>query len=129
MLNMSRPIQLDRCIWAIAEAQWCIENGLEAIWVPHRAPIDRAPGHVDLEGFWARLAEAGVPFVLHPYEGLKLVVMPGVEITDDHDEFLFRLGVGYDIAAGDWVVTPALNVDFVDNEENLVFGVAFGKAF
>ena len=58
-------IPLDDPEHAIAEAKWCIENGLEAIWVPHRAPIDRAPGHVDFEPFWALLAEAGVPFVLH----------------------------------------------------------------
>ena len=58
-------IPLDDPEQAIAEAEWCIENGLEAIWVPHRAPLTHAPGHVDLEGFWARLAEAGVPFVLH----------------------------------------------------------------
>ena len=58
-------VPLDDPEHAIAEAEWCIENGIEAIWVPHRAPIDRAPGHVELEGFWARLAEAGVPFVLH----------------------------------------------------------------
>lgn len=58
-------VPLDDPDLAIAELQWAIDNGLEAIWVPHRAPIDRAPGHVDFEGFWARLAEAGVPFVLH----------------------------------------------------------------
>ncbi|MGK0224464.1 MAG: putative TIM-barrel fold metal-dependent hydrolase [Limisphaerales bacterium] len=58
-------IPLDDAEHAIAEAEWCIDNGLEAIWVPHRAPIGMAPGHVDLEGFWARLAEAGVPFVIH----------------------------------------------------------------
>jgi predicted TIM-barrel fold metal-dependent hydrolase len=58
-------VPLDDPQHAIAEAQWCIENGLKAIWVPHRAPIERAPGHVELDGFWARLAEAGVPFVLH----------------------------------------------------------------
>ncbi|MEM7220861.1 MAG: amidohydrolase family protein [Pseudomonadota bacterium] len=50
---------------AIEEAQWAIEQGAAAIWVPHRAPLGHAPGHVDLEGFWARLAEADVPFVLH----------------------------------------------------------------
>ena len=58
-------VALDDPEYAIAEAEWCIENGLEAIWVPHRAPIGHSPGHVDLEPFWARLAEAGVPFVLH----------------------------------------------------------------
>lgn len=58
-------VPLDDPPHAIAEAKWCIEQGLEAIWVPHRAPIDRAPGHVEFEPFWAMLAEAGVPFVLH----------------------------------------------------------------
>jgi predicted TIM-barrel fold metal-dependent hydrolase len=39
--------------------------GLDAIWVPHRPCGGRSPGHDALDPFWARLAEAGVPFVLH----------------------------------------------------------------
>ncbi|MEM7078061.1 MAG: amidohydrolase family protein [Pseudomonadota bacterium] len=58
-------VPLDDPEYALAETEWCIDNGIEAVWVPHRAPLDRAPGHVELEGVWARLAEAGVPFVLH----------------------------------------------------------------
>jgi predicted TIM-barrel fold metal-dependent hydrolase len=58
-------VPLDDPEHAIREVEWAIDQGLEAIWVPHRSPIDRAPGHVELEGFWARLAEAGIPFVLH----------------------------------------------------------------
>jgi predicted TIM-barrel fold metal-dependent hydrolase len=58
-------VPLDVPELAIAELEWAIEHGLAAIWVPHRAPIGHAPGHVDLDGFWARLAEAEVPFVLH----------------------------------------------------------------
>jgi predicted TIM-barrel fold metal-dependent hydrolase len=58
-------VPLDDPEYAIAEAKWAIEQGLESIWVPHRAPIDRSPGHVDLEGFWALLAESGTPFVIH----------------------------------------------------------------
>ena len=58
-------VALDDPAYAIKEAEWIIKEGLSAIWVPHRAPIGHAPGHVDLEGFWARLAEAAVPFVLH----------------------------------------------------------------
>jgi uncharacterized protein len=60
---------------AIKEAEFIIESGLEAVWLPHRAPIEISPGHVDLEPFWARLAEAGVPFVIHvggsPLHSLK----------------------------------------------------------
>ena len=39
--------------------------GLAALWVPSDAPGDFSPTHVDLDPVWARLAEAGVPFVLH----------------------------------------------------------------
>ena len=58
-------VPLDDPEHAIAETDWLLEQGVDAIWVPHRAPLQRAPGHVELDGFWARLAEAGVPFVLH----------------------------------------------------------------
>ncbi|MBI1198240.1 MAG: amidohydrolase family protein [Phenylobacterium sp.] len=58
-------IPLDDPERAIAELDWVLAQGLGAVWVPHRAPLDRSPGHVDLEPFWARLAEARVPFVLH----------------------------------------------------------------
>ena len=39
------------------------------VWIPARAPGGRAPGHADHEPFWARLAERGVPFVLHVGSG------------------------------------------------------------
>lgn len=68
-------VSLDDPASAIEELDWAIDHGLEAMWVPHRAPIGIAPGHVDLEPFWARLAEAGVPFVIHvggaPLHGSK----------------------------------------------------------
>lgn len=42
-----------------------LELGIAALWVPSDAPGGFSPTHVDLEPVWARLAEAGVPFVLH----------------------------------------------------------------
>lgn len=68
-------VPLDSPAHALEEAKFCIDNGLESIWVPHRAPIDMSPGHVDLEPFWALLAESGTPFVIHvggsPLQALK----------------------------------------------------------
>lgn len=58
-------VPLDDPAAAIAELDHALGLGHQAIWVPHRAPIGFAPGHVDLEPFWARLAESGTPFVLH----------------------------------------------------------------
>ena len=68
-------VPLDDPALAIQELDFAIESGLEAIWVPHRAPIGFAAGHVDLDPFWAKLAESGLPFLLHvggsPLQSLK----------------------------------------------------------
>lgn len=50
---------------ALEELNLALELGIAALWVPSEAPGDISPAHVDLEPVWARLAEAGVPFVLH----------------------------------------------------------------
>ena len=68
-------IPLDDPALALAELDWVLAQGLGAVWVPHRAPLERSPGHVDFEPFWARLAEAKVPFVLH-VGGAPLQVTP-----------------------------------------------------
>lgn len=58
-------VPLDEPELAMIEVEFVIESGLEAAWVPHRPCGERSPGHVDLEPVWARLAEAGIPFLLH----------------------------------------------------------------
>jgi len=58
-------VPLDDPEHAIRELDWALGQGLESIWIPHRAPIDRSPGHVDFDPFWARLTESGTPFLLH----------------------------------------------------------------
>jgi len=58
-------VPLDDVDHALTELDWVLEGGFEAVWVPHRPCGDKSPGHVELEPFWARLAEAGLPFLLH----------------------------------------------------------------
>ena len=58
-------VPLDDPALAIIELDAAIKSGLEAIWIPHRPCGERAPGHMDFDPFWARLEEAGVPFLLH----------------------------------------------------------------
>lgn len=58
-------IPLDDTEPAIAELELVLKSNLKAVWVPHRPCGDKSPGHVELEPFWARLAEAGIPFLLH----------------------------------------------------------------
>ena len=58
-------VPLDDPDLAMAELSFALQSGLKAAWIPHRPCGERSPGHVDLDPFWARLAEAGMPFVLH----------------------------------------------------------------
>ena len=58
-------VPMDDPALAIAELDFAIEAGLKAVWVPHRPCGDKSPGHVEFDPFWARLAEAGIPFLLH----------------------------------------------------------------
>jgi len=58
-------IPLDDPGYALAELDFVARSKLKAVWVPHRPCGDKSPGHVAFEPFWARLAEAGLPFLLH----------------------------------------------------------------
>jgi predicted TIM-barrel fold metal-dependent hydrolase len=61
----SRLLPLDVTALALVELERIIELGLSAVWVPHRPCGGRSPGHTDLDPVWARMAEVGLPFVLH----------------------------------------------------------------
>ena len=50
---------------ALAELEYALALGCAAVWVPAEPCGGRSPGHVDLDPFWATLAEARVPFMLH----------------------------------------------------------------
>jgi uncharacterized protein len=60
---------LDEPDRSVAELDAALDDGLGVVWLPARAPGGRAPGHPDHDGFWSRLAERGVPFVLHVGSG------------------------------------------------------------
>jgi uncharacterized protein len=50
---------------AAEEIEACLNDGAAAIHVTHDAPKRVSHTHPDYDGIWGRLAEAGVPFVLH----------------------------------------------------------------
>ncbi|MFV0260815.1 MAG: amidohydrolase family protein [Acidimicrobiales bacterium] len=54
---------------ASVELEAALDLGLGLVWIPARAPGGRSPGHPAHDRFWARLAERGVPFVLHVGSG------------------------------------------------------------
>src|SRR4029077_8568107 len=47
--------------------------GCGAVLVPDAPPRDKSPTHPDFDGVWARLQDAGVPFMLHVGGGGRLV--------------------------------------------------------
>ncbi len=58
-------IPLQDPAFAIRELETVMSEKVEAVWVPHGDAGGRSPGHPDFDPFWARLAEAGIPFVIH----------------------------------------------------------------
>lgn len=50
---------------AAMELDAAIELGAKGVWIPAEPCGGRSPGHDDLDPIWARLADAGVPFLLH----------------------------------------------------------------
>ncbi|MFI5307962.1 MAG: amidohydrolase family protein [Polyangiales bacterium] len=58
-------LPLDDTGAALRELAHVLELGLKGVWVPHRPCGGRSPGHEELDPVWAKLAEAGVPFLLH----------------------------------------------------------------
>ena len=97
-----------------------LEQGPELFGVG--ALVDYAGGDLD------STIVAGVAF-LHPYKGLVLLGAAGNENTHHGDEFLVRLGIGYDFElSGGWTLGPLLNFDFVEDEETKeMFGIVVGK--
>jgi len=72
----------------------------------------------------------GVPLFIHPHEGWRFALAPGLEHRHGDDEFLFRTGVAYEFELSEqWMIMTEVNIDFVDGEEAFVFGLTFGFGF
>jgi hypothetical protein len=85
---------------------------------------------VDFAGKDTRTGVVAIPAVLHVGADWKMYAGPGFEKNKEHDaEFLVRVGVLYDFHVGRFTIAPAINVDFVDDEEILVYGLNIGRGF
>ncbi len=55
-----------------------------------------------------------VPVSFHLTEHWRLFAGPGAEFTADGNEFLIRMGVGYEIPlGGKWTIAPEFSADFI----------------
>ena len=50
---------------AVAAADAAIAQGAAALMIPSACPRFHSPSHIDLDPFWARAEEAGIPVVFH----------------------------------------------------------------
>jgi hypothetical protein len=70
------------------------------------------------------------PVYAHPWRGLRLEIAPGVELSDDPEEFAIRFGAAYEIELCHGLsISPEFNVDLVDGETTLVYGASLGWGF
>lgn len=58
-------VPLDVPELAEREIDEAIRLGCRAIWIPATAAGDKSPSHPALDGVWARLQDANIPFMLH----------------------------------------------------------------
>lgn len=75
---------LDEPQRALALIDDALDLGLGAVWIPSRAPGGRSPGHPAHDPIWARLAEAGVPFIQHV--GSSTLSIANEWMNDGHSE-------------------------------------------
>jgi hypothetical protein len=75
------------------------------------------------------LLGCAVPLFIHPYKDWIFILAPGFDYRQDRHDFLFRAGVAYEFEIDRWSISPLFNVDFVDGEQVLVYGVSFGYGF
>ena len=66
------------------------------------------------DAFWVY----AVPFAYHTGRW-KFYVAPGIEDGDDGSESLIRLGGEYAYEVGGWEISPQLDVDIVDGDQQL----------
>jgi len=104
-------------------------------------------GLVEYAGGDQRNVVGVVPFSWFPHAGWVLLAGPGVEfhngrettppgegqspeVDEDETNFVFKVGAAYEFELGRrFMLAPTVNVDFVDGEEVLVYGLHFAFTF
>lgn len=75
-----------------------------------------------------RSSVLAVPVSYNPNEKWRLFAGPGMEFGDEHDKFLARIGIAYEIPFHDrWSASPEFAVDFVEGgATTYILGIAIG---
>jgi len=78
-----------------------------------------------------RDVSVGVVANYHPAGGWALFAGPGYEFAEKHDEWLFRVGAGYDFTLQNkWTLGPKLVYDVISGgKRTYILGLALGREF
>ena len=83
----------------------------------------------------------GIPIIYWPSDHIWLRIGPGIEILKEEEhhhtetkaetkiEFLWRIGIGYEIESRKYTITPSIDIDFERSTTALVWGFNFGYGF
>jgi predicted TIM-barrel fold metal-dependent hydrolase len=97
-------VPLDVPELAEREIEEAVRLGCRTVWIPATAAGDKSPTHPALDGVWARLQDANMPFMLHIGAGLIPIdpayLNNGLKITD-------FLGGGETVHAKDFMLMHA----------------------
>lgn len=104
--------------------------GLEAFYRANRrvsvgGVVEHLPDYGD--GHEANLALLVVG--VHATDNIRLLGGAGREYHHGHEQGVWRLGVAYDFHFGKYHIGPLVNVDFYENHENTIYGIAFARSF
>lgn len=71
------------------------------------------------------------PVSLYPHAGWRLFAGPGVEFTDKYNDWMLRLGAGYEFELSDhWTLAPEFVYDVIESgKRTYIAGLALGYIF
>ena len=102
---------------------WAYSILAEVIFAEHTEYIIGLPVYHYIIGSWWLRAGPGMEIIQEEEHH-------GDEVTTKTKiEFLFRIGTGYSFYVGDFVISPSVDIDFVRNNDALVWGLNFGYSF
>lgn len=78
-----------------------------------------------------RDASVVVPLSFHPYAGWRLFSGPGVEFGEKHNDWMLRIGGGYEFELGNrWTLAPEVVYDVIESgKRTYILGLALGRVF
>ena len=105
------------------ERPWAYSIMAEVIFAEHTEYVIALPLYSYIKGEWWFRTGPGIEIIQEEEHH-------GDEVESKNQiEFLFRIGTGYSFHVGRFVLSPSVDIDFVRNNNALVWGLNIGYSF